>query len=94
MDERFCYPTAGRCSGTWRALQDGSEETVGRVPMRPKFENVAHVERNSFCREHLAHFKCPRSIDFTDALPRLPTGKLYKRLLRDAYWEGHRTSIV
>jgi long-chain acyl-CoA synthetase len=47
-----------------------------------------------FCREHLAHFKCPRSIDFTDALPRLPTGKLYKRLLRDAYWEGHDTSIV
>jgi len=47
-----------------------------------------------FCREHLAHFKCPRSIDFTDALPRLPTGKLYKRLLRDAYWEGHQTSIV
>jgi acyl-CoA synthetase (AMP-forming)/AMP-acid ligase II len=47
-----------------------------------------------FCRAHLAHFKCPRSIDFADELPRLPTGKLYKRLLRDAYWEGHQTSIV
>ena len=52
------------------------------------------AELIAFCREHLAHFKCPRTIDFTDALPRLPTGKLYKRLLRDAYWEGHQTSIV
>jgi long-chain acyl-CoA synthetase len=39
-----------------------------------------------FCRASLAHFKCPRTIDFTDELPRLPTGKLYKRLLRDTYW--------
>jgi acyl-CoA synthetase (AMP-forming)/AMP-acid ligase II len=48
----------------------------------------------TFCRVNLAHFKCPRSIDFVDQLPRLPTGKLYKRLLRDRYWEGHSTSII
>jgi long-chain acyl-CoA synthetase len=48
----------------------------------------------AFCNEHLAHMKCPRSIDFTEKLPRLPTGKLYKRVLRDAYWEGHKTRIV
>ena len=47
-----------------------------------------------FCREHLAHFKCPRSVDFVEELPRLPTGKLYKRLLRDKYWQGHQSSIV
>ena len=47
----------------------------------------------AFCREHLAHFKCPRSVDFVDELPRLPTGKLYKRLLRDRYWEGHTSRI-
>ncbi|HEX4865835.1 MAG TPA: acyl-CoA synthetase, partial [Acidimicrobiales bacterium] len=46
------------------------------------------------CREHLAHFKCPRTVDFVEELPRLPTGKLYKRVLRDRYWQGHRTSIV
>jgi long-chain acyl-CoA synthetase len=39
----------------------------------------------SFCRRHLAHYKAPRSIDIVDALPRLPTGKLYKAQLRDAY---------
>ena len=48
----------------------------------------------AFCREHLAHFKCPRSVDFVTELPRLPTGKLYKRLLRDRYWEGRSTAIV
>jgi long-chain acyl-CoA synthetase len=47
-----------------------------------------------FCRAHLAHVKCPRSIDFVAELPRLPTGKLYKRELRDRYWKDHRSRIV
>jgi acyl-CoA synthetase (AMP-forming)/AMP-acid ligase II len=47
-----------------------------------------------FCRAHLAHFKCPRTVDFVEDLPRMPTGKLYKRLLRDRYWAGHQTAIV
>jgi long-chain acyl-CoA synthetase len=48
----------------------------------------------AFCRAHLAHFKCPRSVDFVDELPRLPTGKLYKRLVRDRYWAGHQSVIL
>ena len=48
----------------------------------------------AFCAEHLARQKVPRSIDFEEALPRLPTGKLYKRLLRDRYWQGHASRIV
>jgi long-chain acyl-CoA synthetase len=39
-----------------------------------------------YCRDRLAHYKCPRSVAFRDELPRHPTGKLYKRLLRDEYW--------
>ena len=39
-----------------------------------------------FCRKHLSPIKCPRSIDFQAELPRTPTGKLVKRLLRDSYW--------
>jgi len=50
-------------------------------------------EMISYCRDRLTHFKCPKSIDFVDELPRYPTGKLYKRLLRDKYWAGHQTSI-
>jgi long-chain acyl-CoA synthetase len=52
------------------------------------------AELIAFCREHLASMKCPRSIDFADELPRLPTGKLYKRVLRDRYWAGHASRIV
>ena len=48
----------------------------------------------AYCREHLADVKCPRSIDFRDELPRHPTGKLYKRLLKDEYWKGHETRVL
>lgn len=47
----------------------------------------------AYCRQRLAHYKCPRTIDFEPELPRLPTGKLYKRQLRDRYWSGHRTDV-
>jgi long-chain acyl-CoA synthetase len=47
----------------------------------------------AWCRERLSHVKCPRSIDFEAELPRHPTGKLYKRLLRDRYW-GRQTSRI
>jgi fatty-acyl-CoA synthase len=43
-------------------------------------------ELKAFCREKLADYKCPRSIDFDMALPRLPTGKLYKKLVKQRYW--------
>jgi long-chain acyl-CoA synthetase len=48
----------------------------------------------AFCREQLSSIKCPRSIDFAAELPRHPTGKLYKRLLRDKYWAGHASRLV
>jgi acyl-CoA synthetase (AMP-forming)/AMP-acid ligase II len=56
----------------------------------PDFER----ELLEYCRAHLAHYKCPRTIDFDPDLPRQPTGKLYKRLLRDRYWAEHESRIV
>ncbi len=57
---------------------------------------AAALEREliAYCRQQLADVKCPRSIDFRDELPRHPTGKLYKRLLKDEYWAGHQTRIL
>lgn len=52
------------------------------------------AELLALCRTRLATLKCPRSIDFDPALPRDPNGKLFKRLLRDRYWEGHDSRIV
>ena len=43
-------------------------------------------ELMAYARQHLSHVKAPRVIDFMAELPRHPTGKLYKRLIRDAYW--------
>jgi acyl-CoA synthetase (AMP-forming)/AMP-acid ligase II len=44
------------------------------------------IELMDYCRDQLSHVKCPRSVDFRAELPRHPTGKLYKRLLKDEYW--------
>jgi len=64
-------------------------ETVDGVDGTPELA----AELIEYCREHLADVKCPRSIDFRDELPRHPTGKLYKRLLKDEYWEAAGRSI-
>jgi long-chain acyl-CoA synthetase len=76
--------------------EDLGEEVKAVVQLMPDVAAGPETEREliAFCREHLAHFKCPRSVDFVDELPRLPTGKLYKRLLRDQYWTGRSSSIV
>jgi acyl-CoA synthetase (AMP-forming)/AMP-acid ligase II len=52
------------------------------------------AELIAFCEQHLSKLKCPRSVDFAAKLPRAENGKLYKRRLRDRYWQGHETRIV
>jgi acyl-CoA synthetase (AMP-forming)/AMP-acid ligase II len=56
------------------------------MPATPSEAEGLESRLIGFCRERLAGVKCPRSVDFRDDLPRHPTGKLYKRLLRDEYW--------
>ncbi|MDH3214509.1 MAG: AMP-binding protein, partial [Myxococcales bacterium] len=52
------------------------------------------AELIEYCRSQISKIKCPRSIDFEAELPRHPTGKLYKRLIRDRYWASHPTRIL
>ena len=47
----------------------------------------------NFTRDRLPAFKCPRSVDFVDTLPRLPTGKIMRRTVREPYWAGRDKSI-
>ena len=57
------------------------------IPAEPERAGSAlEAELIAYCREHLARYKCPTSVDFVDELPRLPTGKLLKRELRERYW--------
>jgi long-chain acyl-CoA synthetase len=48
----------------------------------------------AFCRDHIAHYKCPRTIDFVTEVPRTETGKMAKRKLREKYWAGKDSRIV
>jgi fatty-acyl-CoA synthase len=52
------------------------------------------AELIAYCQSELATYKCPRTVDFVDELPRDPNGKLYKRLLRERYWQGHESRVI
>jgi acyl-CoA synthetase (AMP-forming)/AMP-acid ligase II len=71
------------------------EEVKAVVQPADGVEGTPDLEREliAYCKEHLASYKCPRSIDFRGELPRHPTGKLYKRLLKDEYWKDRATRI-
>jgi len=76
--------------------EDFGEEVKAVVQLVDGVSPSPELEKEliQFCRDSLADVKCPRSVDFVDELPRHPTGKLYKRLLRDKYWEGKSSRIV
>ena len=58
-----------------------------------QFSASLRDELLAHCRKRLARFKCPRRIDFSDQLPRQESGKIYRRLLRDHYWEDRKEKI-
>src|SRR5690606_13322426 len=68
-------------------------EAVKAIVVTAEGAEVTAEELITFCREHLAGYKLPKSVDFTDVLPRNPSGKLLKRELRAPYWEGHERNI-
>ncbi|MFP5255437.1 MAG: AMP-binding protein [Acidimicrobiia bacterium] len=70
------------------------EQVKAAVELSEGFGPSPELEADllGFARQRLAGFKVPRSVDFEDQLPRHPTGKLYTRLLRARYWEGHTTA--
>jgi long-chain acyl-CoA synthetase len=75
---------------------DLGEEVKAVVQPMPGIKPCAELaeELIGFCSQSLSRQKVPRSIDFEEELPRLPTGKLYKRLLRDRYWGNKASRIV
>jgi long-chain acyl-CoA synthetase len=76
--------------------EDFGEEVKAVVQPMDMADAGPELEREliAFCKEHLAGVKCPRTVDFREELPRHPTGKLYKRLLRDEYWGGKGSRLV
>lgn len=68
-------------------------ESVKAVVSFHPDQSATEAELIGYCREHLAHFKCPRSVDIVEALPRNPTGKILKRDLRTPYWSGRDRAV-
>ncbi len=75
--------------------EDLGEEVKAVVQPMPDVSAGGELadELIAFCAERLSRQKVPRSIDFEAELPRLPTGKLYKRVLRDRYWDKGRPAM-
>jgi long-chain acyl-CoA synthetase len=75
--------------------EDTGEEIKAVVELREGFEPNDETTASimAYCRDNLARQKHPRSIDYTTEMPRDPNGKLYKRRLRDPYWEGRTRAI-
>ena len=61
--------------------------------MRPAGSSLTAEEITAFAREHLASYKVPRSVDFTEELPRTGSGKVLKRQLRAPYWAGRTAQV-
>ena len=89
------HPAVGDAAVFGIPHDDWGEEVKAVVETAPGTEPSPALadELLAHCAATLARYKCPRSIDFTDAMPRDPNGKLYKRTLRDPYWVGRERSI-
>ena len=65
-------------------------EAIRKIKAKPgvKGRQATEDEMIEFCKQHLARYKAPKSVEFVEILPKNPQGKILKRELRKKYWEG------
>ena len=68
-------------------------EAVKAIVVRKPGMEVDERELIDYCRERIAHYKAPSTVNFVDELPRNPSGKILKRVLRAPYWEGRERQV-
>ncbi len=88
-DVLYKHPAVLECAVIGVPDEKWGETPRALVVLRPG-KSAEERELISFCRDELAHFKCPTSVEFRDELPRTATGKLQKFRLREKYWGGNR----
>lgn len=85
----YQHPTVLECAVIGIPHEKWGETPVALVLLRDG-DSVSEEDLIAFCRENMAHFKCPSQIRFVDELPRTATGKLQKYKLRETFWKGDR----
>jgi len=91
-DALYRHDAVQECAVIGVPHEKWGETPKALVVLRPGAQ-ASEAELIEFCRAHLAHFKCPTSVEFVASLPRTATGKLQKFLLREAYWRGRERRV-
>jgi len=89
------HPAVADCATIGIPSEDWGEEVRAVVELRAGQVGTDALsgELTAFCRERLAHYKCPRGIDFTHTLPREDSGKIFRRRVREKYWSDRERKI-
>jgi acyl-CoA synthetase (AMP-forming)/AMP-acid ligase II len=88
----YMHPAILECAVLGIPDEKWGEAVKGVVVLKPG-ETAAAEEIIQFCKDRIAHYKAPKSIDFIEALPRTGSGKIHKKGLRDKYWEGYKKKV-
>ena len=88
----YMHPAILECAVVGVPDQKWGEAVRGIVVLKPG-QKATEGEIIQFCKERVAHYKAPKSIDFIDSLPRTGSGKIHKKGLRDSYWAGYEKKV-
>jgi fatty-acyl-CoA synthase len=91
-DALYQHPAVLECAVIGVPHEKWGETPRALVVLRPG-KSAGEAELIAFCRERLAHFKCPTSVELVAALPRTATGKLQKYVLRERFWRGRERRV-
>jgi fatty-acyl-CoA synthase len=88
----YMHPAILECAVVGIPDQKWGEAVKGIVVLKQD-QKTTEQEIIQFCKERMAHYKTPKSIDFIEVLPRTGSGKIHKKGLRDKYWEGYEKKV-